>query len=78
MYEMISDAKEVLKTATVNAGKILGSDVGQIKEGYRANLILLKGNPLECLSKLESIEMVVIRGKVLMKHTNKNLEMIAE
>lgn len=52
MYEMIPDAKEVLKTATVNAGKILGHDVGQIKEGYRANLILLKENPLECLSNL--------------------------
>ncbi|WP_370222317.1 amidohydrolase family protein [Cytobacillus sp.] len=78
MYEMISDAKEVLKSATVNAGKILGSDVGQIKEGYRANLILLKENPLECLSNLESIEMVVIRGKALMKHANKNLEIIAE
>ncbi|MBU8729760.1 amidohydrolase family protein [Cytobacillus oceanisediminis] len=78
MYEMIPDAKEVLKTATVNAGKILGHDVGQIKEGYRANLILLKENPLECLSNLESIKMVVIRGKVLMKYTNNNLEMIAE
>ncbi|MBU8769509.1 amidohydrolase family protein [Cytobacillus sp. FSL W8-0315] len=78
MNEMIPDAKEVLKTATVNAGKILGHDVGQIKEGYRANLILLKENPLECLSNLESIKMVVIRGKVLMKYTNNNLEMIAE
>ncbi|MCM3530202.1 amidohydrolase family protein [Cytobacillus oceanisediminis] len=78
MYEMIPDAKEVLKTATVNAGKILGHDVGQIKEGYRANLILLKENPLECLSNLESIKMVVIRGKVLMKYTNNNLEMKAE
>lgn len=78
MNEMIPDAKEVLKTATVNAGKILGRDVGQIKEGYRANLILLKENPLECLSNLESIKMVVIRGKVLMKYTNNNLEMIAE
>lgn len=78
MNEMIPDAKEVLKTATVNAGKILGRDVGIIKEGYRANLILLKENPLECLSNLESIKMVVIRGKVLMKYTNNNLEMIAE
>lgn len=55
--------KKVLKTATVNAGKILGRDVGQIKEGYRANLILLKDNPLECLSNLEGIKMVVIRGE---------------
>ncbi|MGV3263483.1 amidohydrolase family protein [Cytobacillus pseudoceanisediminis] len=64
MNEMIPDAKEVLKTATVNAGKILGRDVGQIKEGYRANLILLKENPLECLSNLESIEKVVVRGEI--------------
>lgn len=63
MNEIVSDAKKVLKTATVNAGKILGRDVGQIKEGYSANLILLKGNPLECLSNLESIKMVVIRGE---------------
>ncbi|WP_282139611.1 metal-dependent hydrolase family protein [Cytobacillus oceanisediminis] len=64
MNEMIPDAKEVLKTATVNAGKILGRDVGQIKEGYRANLILLKENPLECLTNLESIEKVVVRGEI--------------
>ncbi|MCS0789919.1 amidohydrolase family protein [Cytobacillus firmus] len=65
MYEMIPDAKKVLNTATVNAGKILGRDVGQIKEGYRANLILLKENPLECLNNLESIEMVVVRGEIV-------------
>ncbi|USK37108.1 amidohydrolase family protein [Cytobacillus firmus] len=63
MNEIVPDAKKVLKTATVNAGKILGRNVGQIKEGYRANLILLKGNPLECLSNLESIKMVVCRGE---------------
>ncbi|EWG10914.1 metal-dependent hydrolase family protein [Cytobacillus firmus] len=63
MNGIVPDAKKVLKTATVNAGKILGRDVGQIKEGYRANLILLKENPLECLSNLESIKMVVIRGE---------------
>ncbi|MBG9447767.1 imidazolonepropionase [Cytobacillus firmus] len=63
MNEIVPDAKKVLKTATVNAGKILGRDVGQIKEGYRANLILLKENPVDCLNNLESIEMVVVRGE---------------
>jgi imidazolonepropionase-like amidohydrolase len=64
MYESIPDIKEVLKTATVNAGKILERDVGQIQEGYKANLILLKENPLKSLTNLESIEMVVVRGEI--------------
>jgi imidazolonepropionase-like amidohydrolase len=67
MNEIVPDAKNVLKTATVNAGKILGRDVGQIKEGYRANLILLKENPLECLSNLESIKTVIVRGETFGK-----------
>jgi imidazolonepropionase-like amidohydrolase len=64
MNEIVPDAKKVLKTATVNAGKILGLEVGQIKEGYRANLILLKENPLLFITNLESIEMVVVRGEI--------------
>lgn len=64
MYEIVPNTKKVLKTATVNAGKILGRDFGQIKEGYKANLILLKENPLECLTNLESIKMVVVRGEI--------------
>ncbi|MCU1806340.1 amidohydrolase family protein [Cytobacillus firmus] len=63
MNEIVSDTKKVLKTATVNAGKIIGRNVGQIKEGYRANLILLKENPVDSLNNLESIEMVVVRGE---------------
>ena len=63
MYEIIPDAKKILKTATVNAGKILGRNVGQIQEGYRANIILLKENPLVDLRNLEGVKKVAVGGE---------------
>jgi imidazolonepropionase-like amidohydrolase len=62
MYEIIPDSRKILKTATVNAGKILGRNVGQIKEGFRANFILLRESPLADLRNLEGIEKVAVGG----------------
>ncbi|HWO76452.1 MAG TPA: amidohydrolase family protein [Bacillus sp. (in: firmicutes)] len=65
MYNLIPDAQKILKTATVNAGKILDRKVGQIREGYKANLLLLKENPLLKLKHLEGINNVVIQGEFM-------------
>ena len=65
---------EALKTATSNAAKVLGwskmnkyqdAEVGVIKEGAYADVIILDGNPLESLHCLERehIRVVVKDGK---------------
>lgn len=64
MIELVNDSKEILKTATVNAGKILRRNVGQIKEDYEADLVLLDKNPLENLDHLKSIQKVYKAGKL--------------
>ncbi|MGW9687297.1 amidohydrolase family protein [Flagellimonas sp. 2504JD1-5] len=55
---------QVLKTTTLNVGEYLkDSSYGTIKEGNRADLILLQKNPLLSLKNLELIDYVFIKGK---------------
>ncbi|MBP2259160.1 metal-dependent hydrolase family protein [Virgibacillus alimentarius] len=63
MYKIYPNSKEVLKTATVNAGKILSLPIGKIEEGYKADMILIKENPLNNLHALYGIDTVYHRGK---------------
>jgi imidazolonepropionase-like amidohydrolase len=63
MYRFVPDVVSILKTATSNAGKILGQKVGQIKEGYQADFILLKGNPLEGIQALQEVTEVYLAGE---------------
>lgn len=65
MNELVNDVKSVLKTATVNAGKILGKKTGLIKKGYEADFVLLEENPLEDLKNLETVKTVILAGKVI-------------
>lgn len=65
MNELVEDVRSVLKTATVNAGKILERKIGQIKNGYQADLVLLEGNPLEDLKNLEKVKEVILRGELI-------------
>ena len=68
MHQLVSDTKAVLKTATVNAGKILDLNVGKIEKGYKANLLMVAGNPLESLSHLEKVKQVIVDGKIVVNH----------
>jgi imidazolonepropionase-like amidohydrolase len=63
MYQLIPNIVEVLKTATANAGKIVGQKVGQIREGYCADFILLRSNPLVDIKSLKEVEQVYINGE---------------
>ncbi len=57
---------ETLQTATINAGEILGFDkTGVITPGYRANLILVSGDPLADVSVVENPDAVMIGGVYL-------------
>lgn len=65
MYKSKPNIKDILKTATSNAGKILGRKIGQIKEGYKADFILTKQNPLDSLHALKEIDRVYQKGKLV-------------
>ncbi|WP_420320267.1 hypothetical protein [Flagellimonas sp.] len=55
---------EVLKTTTLHVGEYLkDSSYGTIKEGNKADLILLQKNPLLSLKNLKLIDHVFIKGK---------------
>jgi imidazolonepropionase-like amidohydrolase len=59
---------EALKTATVNVGRFLNrNDLGVIKTGAVADLVLLNGNPLSDINETKNIEGVMLNGKWLSK-----------
>lgn len=56
---------QVLASATSRPGRWMKWNVGRIEEGYRANLVLLRENPLEDIGATASIETVIINGRLL-------------
>lgn len=63
MRKYVANVRDILKTATSNAGKILGRNVGQLAEGYQADFVLLGANPLENLQSLQDVREVYINGE---------------
>lgn len=57
---------EALQTATINAANYIGAgnDIGSLKEGKIADLILLSENPLEDIENTQTIEMVMANGRL--------------
>jgi imidazolonepropionase-like amidohydrolase len=57
----------ILRAATLGAAEYLGTkdEAGEIARGRRADLVLLRGNPLESLDHVGSVEAVVVRGRLL-------------
>ncbi|KAH8880837.1 amidohydrolase [Thozetella sp. PMI_491] len=46
-------AEDILKSATINPARMMGlNDLGQIKKGFQADLIIVKSNPLDDVSVL--------------------------
>ncbi|MGI9627639.1 MAG: amidohydrolase family protein [Longimicrobiales bacterium] len=58
---------EILRSATVNGARWLGKDeeFGTIEPGKRANLILVDGNPLEDITQLRNVDVVIKDGVVV-------------
>ncbi len=54
---------EVLRSTTQIPGEWLGNNTGSIKEGAKANLLVLDKNPLEAIQNTKSINALVINGK---------------
>ena len=56
---------EALRAASVHAAAWLGWDgVGSIREGYRADMLLLEGDPLADMENVKRIHTVISRGVV--------------
>ncbi len=56
---------QAIQAATINSAALMKqTDVGQIKPGYLADIIGVKGNPLENISLLENVSFVMKDGKV--------------
>ena len=64
-------AADLVRAATVNGARLLRLDreIGQVKAGYRADLIVLDGNPLQDIGVLAGLEknlrVVMSRGDVV-------------
>lgn len=56
---------DVLMAATMHPARMLGIDreVGKVKPGFRANLLVLDANPLEDLNNLKQVTVVFKNGK---------------
>ena len=56
--------EHALQAATINPATFLGveAETGQIKVGYNADLVLLKGNPLQNISFTQQIHAVIKNG----------------
>lgn len=62
---------EVLRTGTVNPARFFGQedDFGQVAAGMRAELVLLRGNPLDDLEHLRDPRGVMVHGRWLDQET---------
>ncbi|MFI5156544.1 MAG: amidohydrolase family protein, partial [Chitinophagales bacterium] len=58
---------DAIKTATLNPAELLGKDdqIGQIKKNFIANIIAVKGNPLDDISLLQQVGFVMKEGKII-------------
>ena len=58
--------REALAAATSNFGELFGwKNVGQVKAGYNADLLVLDENPTDDIEKLKKIHMVILNGQIL-------------
>ncbi|MFQ3206844.1 MAG: imidazolonepropionase-like amidohydrolase [Glaciecola sp.] len=57
---------QAIQAATSNSATLLKQEanLGQIKAGYLADIIAVKGNPLENISLLENVQFVMKNGKI--------------
>jgi imidazolonepropionase-like amidohydrolase/Tol biopolymer transport system component len=57
---------EALACATINGARYLGmdSEIGSLKVGKLADLIVIDGNPLEDIQESEKVEMTMVNGRL--------------
>lgn len=57
---------DAIKAATINGAKALNKDeeIGSIEKDKTANLVVVQGNPVEDISEIENVIMVIKGGKI--------------
>jgi imidazolonepropionase-like amidohydrolase len=57
---------DAIKTATINAAQLLGIDnkLGAVEKGFIADIIAVKGNPLDDITLLQKVSFVMKEGKI--------------
>jgi imidazolonepropionase-like amidohydrolase len=62
---------EAIKSATVNPAKFFGLEnkEGRIKDGYKADLVILNSNPLDNIRNTQDISSVIKNGEFLSKES---------
>jgi imidazolonepropionase-like amidohydrolase len=67
LAELGLNEREIFEALTINNAREFNliQDVGTIEVGKTANLLLMRDNPLESVSAYDTIETVIIGGKVL-------------
>ena len=57
--------EDAIRSATINAADLLGvKDRGQIKSGMLADIVAVKGNPLDDVAILSDVRFVMKGGKI--------------
>lgn len=70
LAELMSNA-DILKTATINAAKLfqMGDEIGDIKPGYKADILVYSQNPLDDILVLtvpeESLKLILKDGQII-------------
>lgn len=64
-------AAQIFRAATLGNAVFfgLGDEIGTIAEGKQADLLLMRENPLETITAFDSIEMVIVDGKIIDRET---------
>jgi imidazolonepropionase-like amidohydrolase len=64
-HEAGMDTVEVLKSATINAGRLIGDQrLGAIKKGCFADIIAVEGDPVKDFDAMERVRFVMKNGKI--------------
>ncbi|KAJ5804930.1 hypothetical protein N7474_010817 [Penicillium riverlandense] len=73
----VLSAVEILQSATINPARMMGlTDVGQIKAGFQADLLIVRSNPLEditVLSRPETEVVAVFKDGILCRDDTQDL-----
>jgi imidazolonepropionase-like amidohydrolase len=69
MYAYGMSTAEVIRASTKTAAKVLrmGEELGQVSEGFLADLVVVEANPIDDLSTLRQPVLVIKDGQVVFK-----------
>ena len=60
---------EAIQAATIHTADLFGlKNIGELQEGFEADIVGVKGNPLDDISILENVIFVMKDGKIISKN----------